>query len=76
MIMRFHIFLLLIDYMTVAEIVDIVATYEIIAIQHILHVDHMECKQPDYFSIILGEDSCGIVTVIPCERMIKGNCIT
>ena len=51
--------------MTVAETVDIVAK-----------VDHMECKQPHYFFIILGEDSWGILIVIPCERMIKGNCIT
>ena len=36
----------------------------------------MECKQPHYFFIILGEDSWGISIVIPCERMIKGNCIT
>ena len=38
----------------------------------------MECKQLHYFFIILGEDSWGILTVIPCERMInlKGNCIT
>ena len=38
--------------MTVAEIVDIVAKYEFIAIHNIL--DHMECKQPHYFFIILG----------------------
>ena len=36
----------------------------------------MECKPPHYFFIILGEDSRGILTVISCERMIKGNCIT
>ena len=36
----------------------------------------MECQQLHYFFIILGEDSWGILTVIPCERMIKGNCIT
>ena len=60
--------------MTVAETVDIVAKSEFIAIHHIL--DHMECKQPHYFFIILGEDSWGILIVIPCERMIKGNCIT
>ena len=36
----------------------------------------MECKQPHYFFIILGEDSWGISIVIPYERMIKGNCIT
>ena len=38
--------------MTVAETVDIVAK-SFIAIHHIL--DHMECKQPHYFFIILGE---------------------
>ena len=43
-------------------------------IQHIL--DHMECKQSYYFFIILGEDSCDILIVIPCERMIRRNCIT
>ena len=47
--------------MIVAETVDIVAKEEFIAIQHIL--DHMECKQPSYFFIILGEDSWGILTV-------------
>ena len=36
----------------------------------------MECKQPHYFFINLGEDSWGILTVIPCERMIIVNCIT
>ena len=36
----------------------------------------MECKQPHFFFIILGEASWGILTVIPCERMKKGNCIT
>ena len=36
----------------------------------------MECKQPYYFLIILGDFSWGISIVIPCERMIKGNCIT
>ena len=36
----------------------------------------MECKQSHYFFVILGEDSLGILTVIPCERMIIGNCIT
>ena len=35
----------------------------------------MECKQPHYF-FILGEDSWGILIVIPCERIIKENCIT
>ena len=35
----------------------------------------MECKQPHYFFIIFGWDSWGILTVIPCERMIKGNSI-
>ena len=59
--------------MTVAETVDIFAKYEFIAFHHILN--HMECKQPHYFFIILGEDSWGILTVIPSERMIKGNCI-
>ena len=37
--------------MTVAETVDIVAKQEFIAIHNIL--DHMECKQPHYFFIIL-----------------------
>ena len=46
---------------------------EFIAIQHILN--HMECKQLHYFFFTLGEDSWGILTVIPCERMIIGNCI-
>ena len=36
----------------------------------------MECKQPYYFFITLAEHSWGILTVIPCERMIIGNCIT
>ena len=36
----------------------------------------MECKQPHCFFFILGEESFGILTVIPCERMIIGNCIT
>ena len=36
----------------------------------------MECKQPHYFFIILGEDSFGILIVIPCERMMIRNCIT
>ena len=36
----------------------------------------MECKQSHYFFINLGEDSWGILTVIPCERMTKGNCIS
>ena len=36
----------------------------------------MECKQLHYFFIILGEDYWGILMVIPCERMMKGNCIT
>ena len=36
----------------------------------------MECKQPHYFFIILSEDSWDILTAIPCESMIKGNCIT
>ena len=36
----------------------------------------MECKQPHYFFIILGEDSWGILTVISCEKMIIGSCIT
>ena len=60
--------------MTVAETVDIVAKLEFIAIQHMVLT--MECKQPHYFFIILSEDSWGILTVIPCERMIIGNCIT
>ena len=60
--------------MTVAETVEVVAKLEFIAIHNIL--DHMECKQPHYFFIILGEDSWGILTVIPCERMKRGNCIT
>ena len=47
---------------------------ETVAIQHIL--DHMECKQPHNFFIILDEDSWGILTVIPCEKIIIGNCIT
>ena len=55
--------------MTLAETVDIVAKYEFIAIQHIL--DHMACKQPHYFFIILGEDSWGILTIILCERMVR-----
>ena len=59
--------------MTVAETVDIVVKYEFIAIQNIL--DHMECKKPHYFFIILGEDSWGILTII-YVRMIIGNCIT
>ena len=71
--MNFHIFFLT-DYMTVAETVDIVAKKEFMVIQHIL--DLVECKQPHYFFIILAEDSWGILTVIPCERMIVGNCIT
>ena len=29
-----------------------------------------------YFFIILGEDFGGILTVIACERMVKGKCIT
>ena len=33
----------------------------------------MECKQPHYFFIILGEDSWDILIVIPCERMMIGN---
>ena len=36
----------------------------------------MEGKQPHYFLITLGEDSWGILIVIPCERMIIENCIT
>ena len=59
----------IIDYMTIAETME-----ELIAIHHIL--DHMECKQSYYFFIILDEDSWGILTVIPCEKMTKGNCIT
>ena len=60
--------------MTVSETVDIVATQEFIAIQHIL--DHMEGKQSHYFLISLGEDSWGILKIIPCVRMIIENCIT
>ena len=57
---EFSHFLILTDYMTVAETVDFVA------IQHIL--DHMECKQPHYFFIILDEDSWCILTIVPCAR--------
>ena len=35
----------------------------------------MECNQPHYFFIIPGEDSWGILTLIPCEKMIIVNCI-
>ena len=49
---KFSHFLFLTDYMTVTETVDIVAKKEFIAIHNIL--DHMECKQPHYFFIILG----------------------
>ena len=56
-----------------AETVAIVVQKEFIVIQHIL--DHMECSQPHCFFIILGEDSCGISTVIHSENMIIGSCI-
>ena len=36
----------------------------------------MECIQHNYFFIILDKDSCGILTEIPSERIIIGNCKT
>ena len=32
----------------------------------------MSAGHPHYFFIILGEDSCGILTIIPSERVIIG----
>ena len=71
--MNFHIFVLT-EYMTVVKLWTLLLNKSLLPFNTFL--DHMENKQPHYFFIILGEDSWGILIVIPCERLIIGNCIT